>query len=161
VIPITVPPADASEARRTRAKRTTTRATEKYVVNRLIRGAVRRGLAPSAYALLETTGRKTGRVRRIPVANGVEGDTFWLISAHGRHSHYLHNIRADPRVRVGVRAGGTLHWRAGTAHLLPDDDSRARQRKLGRGRLAYRLDALLLRAVSTDLQTIRIDLDPP
>jgi hypothetical protein len=54
-----------------------------------------------------------------------------------------------------------MHWRAGTAHLLPDDDSRARQRKLGRGRLAYRLDALLLRAVSTDLQTIRIDLDPP
>jgi deazaflavin-dependent oxidoreductase (nitroreductase family) len=152
--------ADASEARRTRAKRTTTRATEKYVVNRLIRAAVRRGLAPSAYALLETTGRKTRRVRRIPVANGLDGDTFWLISAHGRHSHYLHNIQADPRVRIGVRAGRTLQWRTGTARLVPDDDTRARQRKLSRRRLAYRLDALLLRAVATELQTIRIDLDP-
>jgi deazaflavin-dependent oxidoreductase (nitroreductase family) len=160
VIAITAPTADASEARRSRAKRTTTRATERYVVNRLIGAAVRRGLAPSAYALLETTGRKTGRARRIPVANGLDGDTFWLISAHGRHSHYLHNIQADPRVRIGVRAGRTLHWRAGTAHLVPDDDSRARQRMLSRGRLAYRLDAVLLRAVATDLQTIRIDLDP-
>jgi deazaflavin-dependent oxidoreductase (nitroreductase family) len=134
--------------------------TEKYVVNRLMLAAVRRGLAPSAYALLETTGRKTGRIRRIPVANGLDGDTFWLISAHGRHSHYIHNIRTDPRVRIGLRAGRGLYWRSGTAHPMPDDDARARQRRLSRGRLAYRLDALLLRALATDLQTVKIDLDP-
>jgi deazaflavin-dependent oxidoreductase (nitroreductase family) len=153
-------PADARESRRSRAKRRAARATEKHVVNRLMRAAVRRRLAPSAYALLETTGRRTGRNRCIPVANGLDGDTFWLISAHGRHSHYMHNIEADPRVRIGIRAGPTLQWRSGTAHLVPDDDSRSRQRKLGRGRPAYRLDALLLRAVATDLQTVRIDLEP-
>jgi hypothetical protein len=43
---------------------------------------------------------------------------------------------------------------------MPEDDACVRQRRLGRGRLAYRLDALLLRALATDLQTIRIDLDP-
>jgi deazaflavin-dependent oxidoreductase (nitroreductase family) len=126
-----------------------------------MRAAIRRHFAPSVYSLLETTGRKTGRNRCIPVANGLDGDTFWLISAHGRHSHYMHNIEAEPRVRVGIRAGHTLQWRSGTAHLVADDDSRSRQRRLGRGRLAYRLDALLLRAVATDLQTVRIDLDAP
>jgi deazaflavin-dependent oxidoreductase (nitroreductase family) len=157
---IVASPADTREPRRRRAKRRTARATEKHAVNRLMRAAVRRCLAPSAYALLETTGRRSGRNRCIPVANGQEGDTFWLICAHGRHSHYMHNIEADPRVRIGVRAGRTLQWRSGTAHRVPGDDPRARQRKLGRGRLAYRLDALLLRAVATDLQTVRIDLDP-
>jgi deazaflavin-dependent oxidoreductase (nitroreductase family) len=136
------------------------RAVEKYVTNRLLRAALTRGLAPSSYALLETTGRKTGRIRRIPIANGLEGDTFWLISAHGRHAHYLHNIKADPHVRIGLREGRTLRWRSGIAHLVPDDDAHARQRKLGRGRLAYRLDALLLRALATDLQTVRVELDP-
>jgi deazaflavin-dependent oxidoreductase (nitroreductase family) len=130
------------------------------VGNRLVRAGFKLNLAPSVYVLLETTGRKSGRIRRIPVANGLDGDTFWLISAHGRHAHYVHNIQADPRVRIALRAGRTLRWRSGTAHLMPDDDTLARQSQLGRGRLAYRLDALLLRALSTDLQTVRIELDP-
>jgi deazaflavin-dependent oxidoreductase (nitroreductase family) len=130
------------------------------VGNRLVRVGFRLNLAPSVYALLETTGRKTGRVRRIPVANGLDGDTFWLISAHGHHAHYVRNIQADPNVRIGLRAGRRVRWRSGTAHLMPDDDARARQRQLSRGRLAYRLDALLLRALATDLQTIKVDLDP-
>ena len=32
------------------------------VVNPLVRWAVRHGLAPSSYAILETTGRRSGRV---------------------------------------------------------------------------------------------------
>jgi deazaflavin-dependent oxidoreductase (nitroreductase family) len=159
VIAISAPPANPSESRRRRAKRSIARRIEKYVVNPLLRAALTRGLAPSAYALLETTGRRTGRIRRIPVANGIDGDSFWLISAHGCHSHYVHNIQAHPRVRIGLRAGRALCWRSGTAYPMPDDDARARQRRLGRGMLAYRLDALLLRALATDLQTIRIDLD--
>jgi deazaflavin-dependent oxidoreductase (nitroreductase family) len=159
VIAISAPPANPSESRRRRAKRSIARRIEKYVVNPLLRAALTRGLAPSAYALLETTGRRTGRIRRIPVANGLDGDSFWLISAHRCHSHYVHNIQAHPRVRIGLRAGRALCWRSGTAYPMPDDDARARQRRLGRGMLAYRLDALLLRALATDLQTIRIDLD--
>jgi deazaflavin-dependent oxidoreductase (nitroreductase family) len=110
--------------------------------------------------VLETTGRRSGLPRQIPVANGLQGDTFWLISAHGRHAHYVHNLLAEPRIRIGVVEQGALHWRTGTASLLENDDTRARQRELARGRLGYRLDALLLRATATDLRTIRVDLDP-
>jgi len=145
-----------SEPRRRRLKRAIGRAGERRVVNPLVRRAVLRGRLGSTYAVLETTGRRSGLPRRTPVANGLQGDVFWLISAHGRHAHYVHNIGADPhvRVRVGDR------WREGTAHLLPDDDARARQRELGRGRLGYRLDAVILRANATEMTTVRIDLDP-
>lgn len=158
--PVPAAHGEANEPRRRQLKRSFARFTEKHLANRLARAALSLGLAPSAYALLETTGRKSGCSRRIPVANGLDGATFWLISAHGRHAHYVHNIRAQPRVRVGLRRGRTLCWRTGTAHLMPDDDARSRQSRLGRGRLLYTLDALLLRALATDLLTIRVDLDP-
>jgi deazaflavin-dependent oxidoreductase (nitroreductase family) len=114
----------------------------------------------STYAVLETIGRRTGAVRRTPVANGLREDTFWLISAHGPHAHYFRNLQAEPRVRVGLAHRGTLRWRAGTAHPLLDDDARARHRRLGRGRPGYRLDGLVLRSTATALTTVRIDLDP-
>jgi hypothetical protein len=44
--------------------------------NRLIRLALRAGVAPRAFALLETTGRRTGLARHTPVGNGLDGDTF-------------------------------------------------------------------------------------
>jgi hypothetical protein len=56
-----------------------------------------------------------------------------------------------------VRVRG--RWRGGTAHLLPDDDTRERQRLLGR-RLGARLNAVAVRSLGTDLLTVRIDLDP-
>jgi deazaflavin-dependent oxidoreductase (nitroreductase family) len=130
--------------------------------------AIAAGLAPPTYALLETTGRRTGLRRRVPVANGLEGGTFWLISALGRDAGYVHNINANPRVRVKARPprlrdGLRMRWYSGTARPLRDDDARARQRQLGRGRPGYQLDGLLLRAGATDMLTIRIDLDsrPP
>lgn len=101
------------------------------------------------WSLLETTGRASGKPRRNPVGNGLRGDTFWIVSEHGRHSQYVKNIQSNPRIRV--RVGG--RWRTGTAHLMPADDPRARQRQLGR------VNALLVRSVGTDLLTIRIDLD--
>jgi hypothetical protein len=58
--------------------------------NRLIRSALSAGFAPRAFALLETTGRRTGLARHTPVGSGLAGDTFWL------------RVKAD-----GV-------WRAGT-----------------------------------------------
>lgn len=39
--------------------------------NRLIRFALGAGIAPRAFALLETTGRRTGRARHTPVGNGL------------------------------------------------------------------------------------------
>jgi hypothetical protein len=54
-----------------------------------------------------------------------------------------------------------MRWYTGTARLMPGDDARSRQRRLGRGRPGYRLDAVLLRAGAIDMQTIRVDLDAP
>ncbi|MBO8193525.1 nitroreductase family deazaflavin-dependent oxidoreductase [Streptomyces oryzae] len=99
--------------------------------------------------LLETTGRVTGRPRRTPVGGRRVGQEFWLVSEYGTRSQYVRNIQADPRVRV--RLSG--RWYAGTAHLLPDDDPVARLATLPRGNSA------VVRAVGTDLLTIRVDLD--
>ena len=147
------------EPRRSVLKRRVSRRIERGIVNPLNRALLGSGRMGATYAVLETTGRRSGRPRRIPVANGLRGDTFWLISAHGPRAHYVQNLIADPRVRVGVVHDGELRWRSGTAHLLPGDDTRARQRDLARGRLGYRLDAILLRATATNLMTIRVDLD--
>jgi len=131
---------------------------ETRLVNPIVRLLLSSGRLGSTYAVLETTGRRSGRARRTPVANGLRGDVFWLIAAHGHSAHYMHNIGADPHVRVGIVERRTLHWRAGVARALPEDDVLARQRELGQGRLGYKLDALLLRALATELLTIRIEL---
>jgi len=102
------------------------------------------------WALLETTGRKTGKPRRNPVGNGLDGDTFWIVSEHGHNAAYVRNIKANPNVRL--RVGG--RWRNGVAHVLEDDDARARQRTLSQ------FNAAFVRLMGTDLLTVRVDLDP-
>jgi deazaflavin-dependent oxidoreductase (nitroreductase family) len=121
------------------------------VSNRLTRWSLRRGFAPGVVALLETTGRRSGQLRYTPVGNGLIGDTFWLIAAHGRQADYVRNIQAQPRVRVKVRG----RWRAGLAVALPDDDTAARSRTL-----PYQWDAAIGRLMASTPLTIRIDLDP-
>jgi deazaflavin-dependent oxidoreductase (nitroreductase family) len=118
--------------------------------NRLTRLALRRGFAPRAFALLETTGRRSGLPRQTPVANGLAGDTFWLIAAHGTQADYVRNLLADPRVRVKVHG----RWRTGTAAVLADDDTAARSRTL-----PYAWDAAIGRFMASDPLTIRIDLE--
>lgn len=125
------------------------KALAKHGLNPLVKQLVRRGLV-GGWAILETTGRRSGEPRETPVGNGLRGDTFWLVAEHGQQAAYVKNIEASPRVRVCVRG----RWRAGAAQLLPDDDPRARQRTLPR------LNALAVRAMGTDLLTVRIDLDP-
>ncbi len=98
--------------------------------------------------LLETTGRRTGRTRRTPVGARREGNVVWIVSEHGRRAGYIHNIGADPKVRV--RMGG--RWRTGKASVLRDDDPRKR--------LRWSPNDVMIRLVGTDLQTVRIDLDP-
>ena len=119
--------------------------------NRLIRFALRAGIAPRAFALLETTGRRTGAARPTPVGNGLDGDTFWLVAAHGTQADYVRNLQAEPRVRVKV--GGV--WRTGKAAVLPGDDAIARSRTL-----PYQWDATIGRAMASAPLTVRIDLDP-
>ena len=119
--------------------------------NRLIRSALRSGFAPRAFALLETTGRRTGLPRHTPVGNGLDGDTFWLVAAHGIQANYVRNLQAEPRVRV--KADGL--WHAGTAVVLPGDEPAARSRTL-----SHQWDAAIGRMMTSAPLTIRIDLDP-
>lgn len=128
---------------------------QQRIANPVVRAALNRGLTLPGYALIETIGRKSGQPRRTPVGDGLDGDTFWIVSEHGLRSAYVRNIEANPRVRVRIRG----RWRSGTAHLLPDDDPRERQRSLGR-RLSARINATAVRSFGTDLLTIRIDLEP-
>lgn len=131
------------------SKRRFTTALSRYVVNPVVKLAVRLGLV-RRWAILETSGRKTGLPRQNPVGNGLAGDTFWIVAEHGRKAGYVRNIAADPRVRVFVGR----RWRTGTAHVLPDDDPLERQRSLPG------LNARVVRLMGTDLMTVRIDLDP-
>ena len=89
-------------------------------------------------------------MRRTPVGNGLEGSTFWIVAEHGRRAAYVRDIVANPRVRVKVGR----RWRSGTAHPLPDDDPRERQRRIG-----LRFNAAVVRAMGTELMTVRVDLD--
>jgi hypothetical protein len=56
---------------------------QKYFLNPQIKVLFAIGVAPPGYALLETTGRKTGKPRRTPVGDGRVGSQFWLIAEHG------------------------------------------------------------------------------
>ena len=84
------------------------------------------------------------------MGNGLDGDTFWLVAAHGRQADYVRNLEPEPRVRI--RVGG--RWREGTAVLLLDDDPIARSRTL-----PYRWDALIGRLMASSPRTVRIELD--
>jgi deazaflavin-dependent oxidoreductase (nitroreductase family) len=133
---------------RTRKYRIVTRL--EWINNRLTRLALRQGLAPKAFALLETTGRRSGRLRHTPVGNGLIDDTFWLVAAHGEQADYVRNLLAQPRVRVKIRG----RWRTGTAQVVPEDDVAARSRTV-----PYQWDAALGRLMATTPITIDIDID--
>ena len=128
-------------------KRQFSRGLGKYVVNPAVK--VVAGYVPW-WALLETIGRKSGKPWRNPVGNGLDGDTFWIVSELGHKAGYVRNIKVNPRVRV--RVGG--RWRTGVAHILVDDDARARQRSM------RPINAAFVRLMSTELLTVRVDLDP-
>jgi len=135
------------------------RALQKYFLNPPIKLLLGLGLAPASYAYLETIGRTTGKPRRTPVGNGRVGSQFWIVAEHGRKAGYVRNIKNNARVRVKLRNGLKNSWHSGTAYLLPDDDPRERQRWLASHLPASSGNAAAVRALGTDLLTIRIDLE--
>jgi deazaflavin-dependent oxidoreductase (nitroreductase family) len=98
--------------------------------------------------LLETTGRKSGQPRVTPIGGRRVGGEFWFVSEYGEKSQYVRNIQADPKVRLRIKG----HWHTGTAHLVTQDDPRARLKALPR------LNSAGVRALGTDLLTLRVDL---
>ena len=117
------------------------------------------GVVPPGYALLETTGRKTGKPRRTPVGDARVGDRLWIVAEHGMKAGYVRNIKQNPRVRLKLREGFRARWHTGTAHLLWDDDPRERQHWLAGQVPGSRSNAVAVRLSGTELLTMRIDLD--
>jgi deazaflavin-dependent oxidoreductase (nitroreductase family) len=99
--------------------------------------------------LIETIGRVSGKPRRTPIGGRRDGDHFWLVSGDGESADYIRNIKANNLIRIRLRG----RWRTGTAHMLPDDDARARLLTLPR------FNSAMVRALGINLLTVRIDLD--
>ena len=131
---------------------------QKYAFNPVVRLVFALGALPPGFAILETTGRRTGRPRQVPVGAVRKEGAVWIVVEHGRRTFYVRNLEANPRVRVKLRHGLSTRWHDGTARVLPGDDPRARQRWLARGRPGVWINALAVRAFGTDLLTVRIDL---
>jgi deazaflavin-dependent oxidoreductase (nitroreductase family) len=136
----------------TARKRQLSRFASVRLLNPVMRRLLEAGLVPRGWALLETTGRRSGEPRRVPVGNGLRGGHFWIVAEHGRHADYVRNIEHEPRVRVKVGR----RWLTGTAHVVPDDDPRERLRILNRP-----LNDIGLRAMASEMLVVRVDLDPP
>lgn len=81
------------------------------------------GYAPW-WLILETTGRRSGLPRRLPLARGpVEGGACWLIAAHGRRALWVRNLERNPRARIKHRG----HWREVVASIEPMDPAMRRR----------------------------------
>jgi len=130
-------------------KRSVVHFLQKYIFNPPIKFLFAIGLCRPGYALLETVGRKSGRV----------GSQFWIVAEHGRKAGYVRNIDANPRVRLKLREGFRSRWHTGTAQVLHDDDPRARQDWLARQVRGAGSNAAAVRFFGTELLTVRIDLD--
>jgi deazaflavin-dependent oxidoreductase (nitroreductase family) len=100
------------------------------------------------YALLETTGRRSGAPRQTPVSYHVDGSTVWVVAIHGEQADYVKNLRHDPNVRVKI--GGV--WRDGTAEVQERDDVSARTR------MWNRTDRAFGRLLGSSLLTIKVTL---
>jgi deazaflavin-dependent oxidoreductase (nitroreductase family) len=135
---------------RASAKRRVSKLLSVRLLNPVMRRALEAGLVPRGWALLETTGRRSGKPRRVPVGDGLRGEQFWIVAEHGRHADYVRNIERDARVRVKVGR----RWYAGTAHVLDDDDPQARLRWLHRP-----LNDAGLRVMASEMLVVRVDLE--
>lgn len=71
---------------------------------------------PDVFLYLTTTGRTSGEPRRIEIWFVELGGRYYLVSEKGAASHWVQNLRKEPRVRfsVGTRTSPALR-RAETA----------------------------------------------
>ena len=127
----------------------------RFLLNPLIRGLFRLGISPPMTVLVETTGRKSGKLRHTPVNYVRDGQTLWVIAQHGSHAGWVRNLQDDPRVRA--RLGRT--WHGGRAALVPDDDVRARIGTFASNPVGRAIVGATFRALETAPVSLRIDLD--
>ena len=89
-------------------------ALQKYVLNPPIKLLFAMNVTPPGYALLETIGCKSGKLRRTPVGYARIGNRFWIVAEHGMKAGYVRNLVRHPRVRVKLRKGLGAQWHTGT-----------------------------------------------
>ena len=128
-------------------KRKRVRFFQHYLLNPPVKLAVWTGLTPG-YAIVETTGRRSGKRRRNVVGMKIDAGTGWVVAEHGRHAGYVHNLEDQPDVRVRVGR----HWRVAHAEVVDDDDAQARLDTFG-----HWSHAIAVRQFGTDLTTVRFD----
>jgi hypothetical protein len=134
------------------------RFVQRWVINPPVRLLLHLGVMPLGYALLETTGRRSGRPRRTPVGNGRQGAVFWIIAEHGVRAGYVRNIARDPRVRVRMRVGLRFRWVEGIASIHPELDPTAVQLRLSAWHPLRALNAVQVQVLGSSLLVVRIDL---
>lgn len=125
----------------------------RYLANPTVALLSRLGVRTTFATELETTGRKSGARRRVPVSAKFDDTGAWVISQHGRRSGWAFNVAADPKVRI--RQGN--RWRSGIARFEPDDDPAVRASTFATSRLTAPLVAATFRALQSDPVSVRID----
>ena len=148
----------ALTVRSRRVKVLVVRTFQRWTINPLMSMLLTIGINPLGLAILETRGRNSGKLRRVPVGNGRKGDSFWIIAEHGMRANYVRNIARDPRVRVRLRIGWRYSWVTGVATALPDDDALARQRRIIAWHPLRALNAINVRVAGADLVTVHVHL---
>lgn len=135
------------------------RLLQRWIVNPPIRLLLHLGLMPLGYALLETTGRSSGKLRRTPVGKAREGDVFWIIAEHGMRAGYVRNILRDNRVRVRMRVGWRFRWVDGVASVHPELDPVATQRRIAAWHPLRMFNAMQVQVLGSSLLVVRIELE--
>lgn len=141
-------PDEAALARKFRRER----AIGRHVANPAMRGLTAAGIRTSLMTDIETTGRKTGLQRQVPVSAAFDETGAWIISQHGTRSGWGANITDNPSVRV--RQG--TRWRTATAAFVPDDDVIARARSFSDNPVIGRLIGSTFRALQTTPVSVRV-----
>jgi deazaflavin-dependent oxidoreductase (nitroreductase family) len=125
----------------------------RYLANPTVALLGRLGIRTTFATDLETTGRKSGERRRVPVSANFDETGAWVISQHGRRSGWALNITADPKVLIRQRN----RWRAGVARFEPDDDPAVRASTFATSRLLAPVVRATFRALQSDPISVRID----
>jgi len=125
----------------------------RYLANPTVALLGRVGIRTTFATELETTGRKSGARRRVPVSANFDDAGAWVISQHGRRSGWALNIADDPKVLIRQRN----RWRSGIARFEPDDDPAMRASTFATSRLLSPVVAATFRALQSDPISVRID----
>jgi deazaflavin-dependent oxidoreductase (nitroreductase family) len=116
--------------------------------------------------VLRTRGRRTGRVREIPLDYAPAPRGIWIAAGFGERTAWLHNVRADPEVEVKLDG----RWRRGRVLEVSDPADRlrgARELMCHAGFMGYiygfsprRVSDRRLARALRDLVVLRVELAP-